>query len=329
MGHGGRSIALIERLVSLGHQVTTFTFADAFQLLIRSGYRPHRIAGLQFGLTPGGGISALRSSQNFVRYQCCRRQSLDMIRQLALLERPDLFITDFEPLTAVAARSLRIPCVSVDNQHRFCHPLGPDFPVHLRVYGRMTGEFVRRWIHKPCRCIVAVFHPCPPSQHYCRVEALLRDRIARLEPTEGKQILLYGRGRIGQRMALAASRVPEHFLAYGFEGVSSPNIEYKQTSYEEFVRDLASCRAVVCSAGHQLIGEARYFGKPLLVVPIPRQYEQEVNARYARKQGIGDYCPIGNLTGEVIQLLLKRRAAPRQSVNGVDQVIDLLEIGHG
>lgn len=329
MGHGGRSIALVERLIMLGHQVTTFTFADAFRLLTKSGHKPHRIAGLQFGIRADGGVAVLGSIGNFYRYLRCRHESLDLIRQLALADQPDLFITDFEPLTALAAASLKIPCVSVDNQHRFCHPLDRDFPRFLRAYGRMTGLFVRWWIRNPRQCIVAVFHPCPPSRYYQRVEVLLRDRIAQLQPTEGDHILMYGRGELGNRMARVAATVPERFIAYGFEGPPADNIQYKQTSYEGFARDLASCRAVVSTAGQQLMGEARYFGKPLLVVPMPKQHEQEINALYAHKEGIGESCSIDELTGERIQSFLQRRFAERQPANGVDQVLELLEIGDG
>jgi uncharacterized protein (TIGR00661 family) len=329
MGHGGRSIALIERLVALGHQVTIFTFADAFELLTRSGYHPHRIAGLQWGATKAGGIAVIRSLNNFACYFRRRRDSLDFIRQLAIADHPDLFITDFEPLTALAADSLQVPCVSVDNQHRFCHPLGREFPRRLRLYGRLAGQFVRRWIHKPWQCIVAVFHPCPPNRRFHRVEALLRDRLAQLKPTEGGHVLLYGRGELGRRIARIASTVAERFVAYGCDGVAAANIECKPTSYEGFARDLASCRAVLSTAGQQLIGEAQFFGKPLLVVPIPRQHEQEINAHYARQQGIGDYCPIERLTGDRIRAFLERTFVGRNAVNGVDQVIKLLEIAHG
>jgi uncharacterized protein (TIGR00661 family) len=329
MGHGGRSIALIERLIALGHRVTIFTFADASRLLKSAGYEPHEIEGLQFRPTRDGGVDPVRSIGNVWRYLSRRRDSLDFIRQLALVERPDLFITDFEPLTALAAASLKTPCYSIDNQHRFCHPLGSDFPLYLQVYSRLTGEFVRRWIKQPRRCIVAVFHNCPPSLHYERVDALLRDRIARLRPTEGDHVLLYGRGELGRRMTSVASTVPERFIAYGCEGVRADNIEYKPTSQEGFAADLASCKAVVCTGGQQLIGEARYFGKPLLVVPIPNQHEQEINARYARREGLGDYCPIARLTRERIQRAVARRVSSRARTNGVDQALDLLGIGHG
>ena len=204
-----------------------------------------------------------------------------------------------------------------------------DFPLYLRAYARLAGEFVRRWIERPKQCVVAVFHHCPPSRHYQSVDILLRDRLTRLQPSDGEAVLLYGRGGLGRRMARIASTARCRFVAYGCTGEAAPNIEYKQTSYEGFLADLAACKAVICTAGQQLIGEARYFGKPVLVVPIPRQHEQEINARYARKEAIGDYCPIGELSAQRIHRFLDRRFAGRRMCNGVDQVLELLRVGYG
>jgi uncharacterized protein (TIGR00661 family) len=153
--------------------------------------------------------------------------------------------------------------------------------------------------------------------------------MARLSLTWGEHVVLYGRGELGRRMSQAASKVSEKFVAYGFDGVPAPNIEYRETSYDGFARDLASCKAVLSTAGQQLMGEARYFGKPVLVVPMPRQYEQEINARYARLLGMGDYCPIHQLTPDRIQTFLRQRFAARTAANGVDQALELMEIGNG
>lgn len=329
LGHSGRSLALVDRLTALGHAVTIFTFGDAFRLLARSGYSPQRIEGLCWREKPQGGVATFGTLCNFCRYLRARCESLDRIRQLALAERPDLFITDFEPLTALAAASLKMPCVSVDNQHRFCQPLGSGFPLALRTYGRMAGAFVRRWIKRPQQCIVAVFHNCPPSREFHRVDALVRDQIARLEPTDGDHVVLYGRGAVGRRMAEVAARVPARFIAYGCAGPAAANIEHKQASYEEFAADLASSRGVVALAGHQLISEARHFGKPLLVVPLPNQHEQSINAHYARLDGVGDFVSIDQLAPTHIRQTLERRAAAPRPANGVAQTLDLLGIRHG
>ena len=329
MGHAGRSLALIERLVAQGHRVTIFTFADALRLLASAGFHPVGIDGLQFRVAKNGGVDTTRSACNLVRYLQGRHISLDLIRQLALVEQPELFVTDFEPLTALAAASLRIPCVSIDNQHRFCHPLGGDFPLFLQFYSRLAGQFVRWWIKRPSRCLVAVFHRCPRSRHYQHVEALLREHVASLHPCDGGHVLLYGRGALGRRMAQVASTVGERFVAYGFRAEAAPNIEYKPTDSRQFIADLASCKAVISSGGQQLIGEARYFGKPVLVVPMPKQHEQEINAHYAKKEGLGDYCPIARLSSERIGRFLRQRFVRCRPGNGVDQVLELLRIGHG
>ena len=271
----------------------------------------------------------MRSLGNFHRFRRARGQSLDLIRQLALAERPDLFLTDFEPLTALAAESLRVPCVSVDNQHRFCHPLGPEFPLYLRVYARLVGQFVRRWIRGPQECIVAVFHPCPESRYYRRVEAMVRSHIVRREPTRGDHVVLYGHGEVGRRMARVAATVGEQFVAYGFDGPAYDNIKYRPTSDEGFASDLASAKGVLAMAGQQLIGEARYFGKPMLVVPMPGQYEQDINAYYVRTQAIGDWCSIGQFTAEKIKAFLQQPAARGRPANGVDEVLRFLETGNG
>jgi uncharacterized protein (TIGR00661 family) len=329
LGHSGRSLALVERLIALGHQVTLFTFADAYRLLSNSGHRLYRIEGLRWRETASGGVATLGTLCNLGQFLRARRESIDLIRQLALVEQPDLFITDFEPLTALAAASLKIPCVSVDNQHRFCQPLGRNFPFSLRTYGRMAGEFVRRWISSPTQCIVAVFHDCPPSRHFRRVDALLREQIARLEPSEGDHVLIYGRTQLGRRMAEVASAVPARFIAYGFAGPAAPNIQYKRASYDEFAADLASSRAVLATAGHQVMSEARYFGKPLLVVPMPNQHEQAINARYARLEGFGDFVAIDELRPEHIARTVGHRVTAPRPANGVDQALELLGIGYG
>jgi uncharacterized protein (TIGR00661 family) len=169
-----------------------------------------------------------------------------------------------------------------------------------------------------------VFHDCPKSRHFRRVDSLLREQIARLTPTDGDHILIYGRTAVGRRMAEAASRVPARFIAYGFTGPAAPNIEYKRASYSDFAADLASCRAVLANAGHQLMSEARYFGKPLLVVPMPNQHEQAINAHYARREGFGDYCDVNELTTNRLTQFLDRRFSVPRPANGVDQTLELL-----
>lgn len=329
MGHAGRSIALVERLAALGHRVRIFTFADGFQLLEKAGFQPQRIIGLQFKELPNGNVDALGTAGNFRRYMRQRQESLDLIHQLALAENPDLFITDFEPLTALAAATVNTALVSLDNQHLFCHPLDDCFPLYLRLYGQLAGAFVRWWIKQSSLNIVTAFHRCSPSRKYRSVNAMIREKLTRLTPTAGDHVLIYCRELIGQRITRMVAGLSQKFIVYGCQGPPAANLVYKPPSYEGFAADLASCQAVICLAGQQLLGEARFFGKPVLAIPLPNQHEQEINARYLRQEQIGDFCPIGSLRTQRIQKFLRQRASGARPANGVDQVLDLLRIGYG
>jgi uncharacterized protein (TIGR00661 family) len=329
MGHAGRSIALIERLTSLGHRVFIFSFGDGVRLMEKFGYAPKVIEGLRFQQTKSGAVDGLGTLLSLRSYFARRRRSVDFIVETARSERPDLFITDFEPLTAIAASIQKTPCISLDNQHRFCHPLESFFPLYLHWYCAAAGVFVQRWIKQTSLNIVAAFHDCPPSRSYRSVSAMVRRDIASTKRRDGQHVLIYARTSIGRRVAGLASGIDAPFLAYGFDGPPADNIRYRSLDYPGFADDLASCRAVICLAGQQLLAEARFFGKPVLAIPMPNQHEQEINARYVRAERLGDFCPIGSLTRDRIIRFLDQRFAPTQRPNGVDQVLDLLRLGYG
>jgi len=329
MGHAGRSIALLERLTTLGHRVCIFSFGDGIRLLEKFSFAPKAIEGLRFQQTKGGAVDAIGTLLSLRSYFARRKGSVELIVETARSEHPDLFITDFEPVTAIAAFIQRTPCVSLDNQHRFCHPLESFFPLYLHWYCAAAGIFVRQWIKQTSLNIVAAFHDCPPSPSYRSVSAMVRSEIANKKPRHGQHVLIYARTSIGQRIVRLATGVAAPFVAYGFDGPPAPNLVYRPLDYGGFADDLASCRAVICLAGQQLLAEARFFGKPVLAIPMPNQHEQEINARYVRAEGLGDFCPIGSLTGERIIRFLDQRFAPKKRPNGVDQVLDLLRLGYG
>lgn len=330
MGHAGRSIALIERLVRLGHQVRVFTFADGLALFEKSGFQPQRIIGLQFKERKDGTVDVLGTIGNFRRYLKARRESLDLIQQMALAERPDLFITDFEPLVPLAATAVATDCVSLDNQHLFCQPLESFFPLYLKLYGRMAGAFVKWWVKRTSLNIVTAFHHCPPSRHYQSVGAMVRNRMAALAPSDGEHVLIYCREMIGRTITQLVAGLPQRFIVYGCrEGAKAENLEYREMSYDGFAADLASCRAVICLAGQQLLGESRYFGKPVLAIPLAKQHEQDVNGRYLRQEGFGDFCWMADLSRQRIEEFLRSKYQAARVENGVDQVLQLLRIDHG
>ena len=324
LGHSGRSLALIERLTALGHAVTIFTFADAIRCSPRAATTsPHRGTPLA-RQRPRRRVDAGNAVQ-FRSFPAARPQSLDAIRQLALVERPDLFITDFEPLTALAAASLGIPCVSIDNQHRFCQPLGRTF--HFRyMYGRMAGEFVRRWI-KPR---ASASWPCFTSARPVGIFAASTPSSAIELPGSNPATATTCSSTAAAGSACGWSRSQHRPGALHRLWLQVPPPPTSSTSgpATKFAADLASSRAVVATAGHQLISEARYFGKPLLVVPMPNQHEQAINAHTPgwKAWRLRPDRPTQRRTHSTNATAPE---PPPRPANGVDQTLELLGIGNG
>src|SRR5262249_31789088 len=56
---------------------------------------------------------------------------------------------------------------------------------------------------------------------------------------------------------------------------------------DTFLDFMGRCRGLVCTAGFQSLGEARWFGKPVLTVPVENHFEQTCNARDVEASGAG------------------------------------------
>src|SRR3546814_17961876 len=78
------------------------------------------------------------------------------------------------------------------------------------------------------------------------------------------------------------------------------NLDFRAPSVQGFIDDVAGCRAVLSTAGNQLIGEALHFGKPVLALPEPA-LEQRLKASMPERMGVGQrgdlLRQIGRATG--------------------------------
>src|SRR5262249_6000619 len=121
----------------------------------------------------------------------------------------------------------------------------------------------------------------------------------RAQSSEGDYLLVY----LNKGQHLFLSKV-EHTLrlldlpvvVYGtpFRG-EIENLDFRAPSNDGFIRDLANCRAVLSTAGNQLIGEAIYLGKPILAAPEDA-FEQRLNAHMVEHMGVGMRANLSTLS---------------------------------
>ena len=99
---------------------------------------------------------------------------------------------------------------------------------------------------------------------------------------------------------------------------------------ERFVADLASCSALVATAGNQLVGEAIYLGKPCFVMPEARNYEQFMNAHFLAQSGGGAWMEMERVTPGALREFTRHRDVfaariDRRRLDGLPATLSALE----
>jgi uncharacterized protein (TIGR00661 family) len=288
-GQGGlaKAAVLIPLLKSLGHEVC----------LVTSGRAPlrgfalesaHHFPGLEY-VVHRGQTDYLQTFLRWVREVPSLLGTLRRLRRICREFRPDLVLSDFELLTA---HPLLRPG---------CEVLAVSRPVALIDGGVPLPEgnnFDRRIARTTIRLFTAgadrrFGYHLEPATYRCLPPVIGAD-IASLAPTAGEHLLVYNvyhaeEGRAAD-LVQWSKRTQVPVVAYGFPEVGRRErvgfVEFRPPSRERFLQDLASCRAAITTAGLSLPVEAHQLGKPVSVVPIPRQWEQYVNASHLEQAGI-------------------------------------------
>jgi UDP:flavonoid glycosyltransferase YjiC (YdhE family) len=121
---------------------------------------------------------------------------------------------------------------------------------------------------------------------------------------------------------------PVHIYGTAFQGQQG-RLQFLPPSSLPFIEDLAGCRAVLSTAGNQLVGEAIYLGKPVLVMP-ERCVEQRLNAAAVERLGIGMQITREQFTTDRIRVFLGRLDHYSQNMrrhvrDGLHEALDAIE----
>ncbi|WP_043315549.1 MJ1255/VC2487 family glycosyltransferase [Microbulbifer sp. HZ11] len=194
------------------------------------------------------------------------RKLLKDIRDLPVNDF-DLVISDFEPVTAWAAKKRKCPSLGLGHQYAF------NFAIPTPAFG---------WV---ARSIMKAFAPVPVSlgMHWYHFGHPILPPIAHAHeepaPAEQDHILVYLPFEHAAPLLQHLAQLPQQFIVYGLptDLPKADNITLKAPSVEGFRHDVATARAVICNSGFELIAETLTLGKPILTRPLKGQFEQEAN----------------------------------------------------
>jgi uncharacterized protein (TIGR00661 family) len=311
-GHATRALALLPHLTQR-HQVLVLAGGDAYSA-IWPDYDVVRITTLAFSY---GKSSGKRSNWQTLRRNIPAFLDLvlggpvfEMIRGIVQEFNPDVIISDAEAWTHQVAQSLRIPRISVDHIGilAYCRP---QIEWRDRLEACFDTAVYRLLMGTPERIVVSSFYDAPPRRPGVRVVgAMVRPALHDFTPSEGGHLLAYfnqGRWQLNRHIMQTLQECGCPVRLFGGDDCGRDgNITIRPLSNLPFLEDLASCRGVISTAGNQLMGEAIFLGKPVLVMP-EACVEQRLNAAAVERLGIGMRTAPRHLTPALVRTFLDRR----------------------
>jgi uncharacterized protein (TIGR00661 family) len=293
MGHAMRSSVLLAHLTR-EHDVTIMASGRAKSFLERRFANVRKIHGyhmiyeknrVRLGKTAASNLKegATGLPENISAY-------FKLIRDFS----PEVVISDFESWTYLYGKTHRLPVLSVDNMQiipRATHDV--DILEGERAAFQLTKAFIKAKLPYCDEYFITTFFRPPVRKPNTRLFApILRDEILDAKVEQGDHLLVYqtGEGNAALLDILKQTRI--ECRVYGMrrdlkEEERDGNLRFMPFSETAFIADLASARAVVAGGGFTLMGEAVYLRKPMLAIPLGRQFEQILNARYLAKLGYG------------------------------------------
>jgi len=217
-----------------------------------------------------------------------RREILDLIDRW----QPDVAICDREFFLPHAAHQAGLPIFSLDHSHvlQVCryHVPAPE-AVSWSLSRLEDFLFFNDTSHN---LVTSFFHPA--LKRNGRNELLppvLRQAARVMRPTQSDHIFVYQTTPTFVALIDVVRQLGRPVIVYGYrnENVVEGNLTFKRYDQQAIMEDLASSAYAVVNAGHNLICEALYLGKPLLCFPIVNTFEQFINAWYVRQLGYGDF----------------------------------------
>lgn len=272
-GHITRARAMSAAFKARGVTVDyVFSGRDPEQLFDMDMFGDYRcFKGLTF-VTEAGAVKPIATYKNNSLRQLYRD-----ICALDLSEY-DLVVTDFEPITAWAAKRQKKMSIAIGHQNAFDYDIpkkgsNPFVQLFMRYFSPAQVRLGLHWHHfgQP------VLPPIADIPH---------DKTSTID---NKIVVYLGFEQKEQVMEWLMPVTDYEFYIYAdyAQAVDQGHLHCRPLSREGFKSDLSSCNGVISNAGFELASEAIQLGKKILVKPLKGQMEQISNALALEELSLG------------------------------------------
>lgn len=234
----------------------------------------YKLHGLSFTFGKKGGVDIWDSFRTLNSVRLFRD-----IRSLPV-EKYDVVINDFEPVSAWACRLKGKECISLSHQAAFLSPKTP------RPSGRSPfAETILKHYAPGSKAVGFHFEAYDDFIH----TPVIRSEIRALQPELRDYITVYLPAYSDLYLLQFFQQFPEVrwevFSKHSKIPYRSENVEVFPISNEAYNKSLEKAQGLITGGGFEAPTEALFLGKKIMVIPMTGQYEQQCNALGAEKAG--------------------------------------------
>lgn len=291
IGHAVRGKVILNHLKKK-HEVMIICSHKPYEYLSKIFNNVHKIEGFELEFKRNGILESLTVLNNLKKFSRKNYNQLKEIIEKIKKFNPDYVISDWETLSSFVAKKLKIPLISIDNQHFL---MKGHFKVPKKYFFDYlkTKMVISLLMKKANYYIISSFYSTKlkkKEKGVFLVPPVLRDEIFKAKPKKEDYFLVYQSTKTYNKLIKILRDVDAKFIIYGFDKVEkNGHIEFKKFNEKEFLKDLINCKGVVCNGGFTLISEAIHLKKPLFTVPIKKHFEQLLNCNYVKMLGCGEF----------------------------------------
>ena len=272
-GHLSRARDIIPHLQNYGELDLMVSGTQAQVSLTQNlTYKKH---GFSFVFGKNGGIDYLGTAK-IIRLG----ELFKDIRSLPV-EKYDLIINDFEPITAWACKWKKIPSVALSHQSAFLSSKTPKVktfdllgPAVLKNYAPSTYQV---------------------GFHFARYDdfiytPIIRKEIRELVISNNGHYTVYLPAFDDVLLVNYLTQLPDVkwqvFSKHNKENYTKRNVEVIRIDNAIFNKSLSACAGLLTGGGFESPAEALFMGKKVFAIPMKGQYEQQCNAEALRLMGV-------------------------------------------
>ena len=311
-GHISRSRIIVDALRKRGHSIDVILSGrDKKDLFDIDDLKPFQVKKGFTYVTNNGKIDYLKT--------ILKSSPIQFLKDIKSIDNNyDLVITDFDPISAYAAKKYKIPCIGIGHQYSFYK----NIPMTKKM--KFISIFFPR-IYAPANFPI-------PSHFYHFNQSILPPfidpKFYAADSTYQKKsnTLVYLPWENLKNMISIFGKIEGKFILYtNIESIEKHgNITLKPFSNITFKEDLIQCSGLITNAGFQLPSEALFLGKPMLCKPLDGQPEQEHNAKILKQLGYATVCK--KIDIDSIQSWMKNKINVRIPFkNPIDLIINIIE----